>query len=66
MSVKRTHEMMTEIGLSHSVLKIKPECVKNKAFKYFLIQKAFKNIQRTESSLLKTKHSFSKSNKKLF
>ena len=56
---KRAHHILNK-------LEVRYEFVKNKAFKYFLILKAFKNIQKTDSSLLKTKHSFSKSNKKLF
>ena len=32
------------------------ESVKNKAMKYFYMLKAFKNIKKTDNSLLKTKH----------
>ena len=34
--------------------------------RYFLMLKAFKNMQKTDSSLLQTKHPKHKSNKKLF
>ena len=35
----------------------------NKAMKYFLMLKAFKNIQKTDLGLLKTRHSYKKVNK---
>ena len=45
-------------------LEVRFECVKNKAIKYFLMLQAFKNIQKTDLSLLKTKHGFKNANKK--
>ena len=49
-----------------NLLEVRIECVKNKAMKYFLMLQAFKNIQKTDLSLLKTKHGFKKINKKHF
>ena len=46
-----------------NLLEIRFECVKNKAMKYFLMLKAFKNIQKTDLGLLKTRHSYKKVNK---
>ena len=47
-------------------LEVRYECVRNKAYKYFLILKAFKNMQKTDSSLSQTKHRKLKSNKSCF
>ena len=60
-------EQETERG--HAILnklEVRYEFIKNKAYKYFVMLKAFRNIQITDTSSLKTKHSFKKSNKKLF
>ena len=58
-----------ETERAHAILnklEVRYEGVKNKAYKYFLMLKAFKNMQKTDTSSLETKHSFKKSNKKLF
>ena len=47
-----------------NLLEVRFECVKNKAMKYFLMLQAFKNIQKTDLSLLKTKHGYKIANKK--
>ena len=56
---ERAHHVLNQ-------LEVRFECVKNKAMKYFLMLKAFKNIQKTDLGLVKTKHSFKKGvNKKI-
>ena len=40
------------------------ECVKNKREKYFLMIKSYKNLQKTDQNITKTRHPFSKKSKK--
>ena len=57
-----------ETECAHAILnklEVRYECVKNKAYKYYLMLKEFKNMQKIDSSFLKTKHAFKKSNKQL-
>ena len=47
-------KLQQETEHSHAILnklEVRYECVRNKAYKYFLILKAFKNMQKTDSSL---------------
>ena len=46
-----------------NLLEVRYECVKDKAMKYYLMLKEFKNLQKTNLALLKTKHAFTKINK---
>ena len=50
---ERAHHVLNQ-------LEARFECIKNKAMKYFLMWKAFKNIQKTDFSLVKTKHPYKK------
>ena len=50
---ERAHHVLNQ-------LRARFECIKNKAMKYFLMLKAFKNIQKSDFSLVKTKHSYKK------
>ena len=54
-SVRQTDKIIQE-----NIKDITPESAKNKAMEYFLMLKAFKNIQKTDVGILKTKHSFQK------
>ena len=52
-----------ETERSHHVLnqlEARFECIKNKAMKYFLMLKAFKNIQESDFCLVKTRHPYKK------
>ena len=55
----------TVTGNQHilNLFEVRYECVKDKAMKYFLMLKQFKNLQKTDLGLLKTKHAFKKVNK---
>ena len=56
------HDKVKTINVLN-IVEVRFESVKNKAMKYFYMLKAFKNIKKTDNSLLKTKHSFKKNQK---
>ena len=59
-AIERAHHELNELEKQY-------ECVKNKSEKYFLMIKSYKNLQKTDQNITKTRHPFSiKSKKSLY